>query len=164
MKAHVQLINKDTGEIRKQDVFLGSIPLMTDSGTFIVGGIERVVVSQLVRSPGVFFSTMPDFPSTTLPKSFQSAGVWMEIETDRRGIITCKIDRKRKIPITQLLRVFGCRHGRRYPRSLQGHGNADKDYIAATRERHSPFCRRGLPEHLPQVRPGDLATAENAKI
>ncbi len=107
MKGHVQLINKETGEIKEQDVFLGSIPLMTDAGTFIIGGIERVVVHQLVRSPGVFFSTMPDYPKYHAAKIIPKRGVWLEVETDRRGIITCKIDRKRKIPITQLLRVFG---------------------------------------------------------
>ena len=107
MKGHVQLINKETGEIKEQDVFLGSIPLMTDIGTFIVGGIERVVVHQLVRSPGVFFAKMPEYPRHHAAKIIPKRGVWLEIETDRRGIISCKIDRKRKIPITQLLRVMG---------------------------------------------------------
>src|SRR3989338_6231039 len=107
MKGHVQLINKETGEIKEQDVFLGSIPLMTDVGTFIIGGIERVVVHQLVRSPGVFFAKMTDYPKFNAAKIIPKRGVWLEIETDRRGIITCKIDRKRKIPITQLLRVMG---------------------------------------------------------
>ncbi len=164
MKAHVQLINKDTGEIKEQDVFLGSIPLMTDSGTFIVGGIERVVVSQLVRSPGVFFSTMPDFPKHHAAKIIPKRGVWMEIETDRRGIITCKIDRKRKIPITQLLRVFGYATDADILDLFKDTVHADKDYIAATLEKDTV---RSVDEAYQsiyrKVRPGDLATAENAK-
>jgi DNA-directed RNA polymerase subunit beta len=107
LKVHVQLINKESGEIKEQDVFLGGIPLMTDQGSFIVNGIERVVVSQIVRSPGVFFSrNISAFPycnAKILPKR----GAWLEIEPEKKGIITVKIDRKRKIPITSLLRVFG---------------------------------------------------------
>ncbi len=164
MKAHVQLINKETGEIKEQDVFLGSIPLMTDGGTFIVGGIERVVVSQLVRSPGVFFSTMPDFPKHHAAKIIPKRGVWMEIETDRRGIITCKIDRKRKIPITQLLRIFGYPNDEDILALFADCVKADKDFIAATLEKDTV---RSLEEAYQsvyrKVRPGDLATAENAK-
>ena len=107
MKGSVQLINKETGEIKEQDVFLGSIPLMTETGTFIVGGIERVVVHQLVRSPGVFFSRIADNTKYHGAKIIPKRGVWLEVETDRRGVISCKIDRKRKMPITQLLRIFG---------------------------------------------------------
>ncbi len=164
MKAHVQLINKDTGEIKEQDVFLGSIPLMTDSGTFIVGGIERVVVSQLVRSPGVFFSIMPDFPKYHAAKIIPKRGVWMEIETDRRGIITCKIDRKRKIPVTQLLRVFGFKTDADIIELFQDVVKADKDFIAATLEKDTvQSVEEAYQSIYRKVRPGDLATAENAK-
>lgn len=164
MKAHVQLINKDSGEIKEQDVFLGSIPLMTDSGTFIVGGIERVVVSQLVRSPGVFFSTMPDFPKYHAAKIIPKRGVWMEIETDRRGIITCKIDRKRKIPITQLLRIFGYQTDADILDLFKDVVKADKDFIHATLEKDTVRTVEDSYQSVyRKVRPGDLATAENAK-
>lgn len=164
MKAHVQLINKETGEIKEQDVFLGSIPLMTDSGTFIVGGIERVVVSQLVRSPGVFFSSMTEFPKHHAAKIIPKRGVWMEIETDRRGIITCKIDRKRKIPITQLLRVFGFKNDSDILDLFKDVVKADKDYILATLEK-DPIrtVEESYQSIYRKIRPGDLATAENAK-
>lgn len=140
MKGHVQLINKETGEIKEQDVFLGSIPLMTESGTFIVGGIERVVVHQLVRSPGVFFSKMTDVTKYHAAKIIPKRGVWLEIETDRKGIITCKIDRKRKIPITQLLRVFGYDTDDKIL-SLFADVTKDKDFILNTLEKDSEIGR-----------------------
>ncbi len=165
MKGHVQLINKETGEIKEQDVFLGSIPLMTDSGTFIIGGIERVVVHQLVRSPGVFFSQMPEYPKYHAAKIIPKRGVWLEIETDRRGIITCKIDRKRKIPVTQLLRVFGyttdsqimdlfkdLTEGQEIDYILK---TLDKDTASTIEDAYQSIYRR--------IRPGDYATPENAK-
>ncbi|MDD5751434.1 MAG: DNA-directed RNA polymerase subunit beta [Candidatus Peribacteraceae bacterium] len=164
MKGHVQLINKETGEIKEQDVFLGSIPLMTDTGTFIVGGIERVVVHQLVRSPGVFFSKMPDFPKYHAAKIIPKRGVWLEIETDRKGIITCKIDRKRKIPITQLLRVFGYDTDQKILNlfaDVKGKevdfilASLDKDPVRSVEEAYQSIYRK--------IRPGDLATPENAK-
>ena len=164
MKAHVQLINKETGEIKEQDVFLGSIPLMTDSGTFVVGGIERVVVSQLVRSPGVFFSAMPDFPKHHAAKIIPKRGVWMEIETDRRGVITCKIDRKRKIPITQLLRIFGYPADSAMMDLFQDVVKSDRDYILATLEKDPvKTVDEAYQSIYRKIRPGDLATAENAK-
>ena len=164
MKAHVQLINKETGEIKEQDVFLGSIPLMTDNGTFVVGGIERVVVSQLVRSPGVFFSSMTDFPKHHAAKIIPKRGVWMEIETDRRGIITCKIDRKRKIPITQLLRVFGYKNDSDIIDLFKDTVKSDKDYILATLEKDTvQTVDEAYQSIYRKIRPGDLATAENAK-
>lgn len=164
MKAQVQLINKETGEIKEQDVFLGSIPLMTDSGTFVVGGIERVVVSQLVRSPGVFFSSMPDFPKHHAAKIIPKRGVWMEIETDRRGIISCKIDRKRKIPITQLLRIFGYATDASILDLFKDVTKADKDYILATLDKDTVHSVDEAYQSIyRKIRPGDLATAENAK-
>ncbi len=164
MKAHVQLINKETGEIKEQDVFLGSIPLMTDSGTFVVGGIERVVVSQLVRSPGVFFSAMSEFPKHHAAKIIPKRGVWMEIETDRRGIISCKIDRKRKIPITQLLRVFGYANDSDILDLFKGVVQKERDYILATLEKDPVrTVEEAYQSIYRKIRPGDLATAENAK-
>ncbi|MFA7682281.1 MAG: DNA-directed RNA polymerase subunit beta [Candidatus Peribacteraceae bacterium] len=163
MKGNVQLINKETGEIKEQDVFLGSIPLMTTEGTFIVGGIERVVVHQLVRSPGVFFSKMPDYPKHHAAKIIPKRGVWLEIETDRRGIIACKIDRKRKIPITQLLRIFGYDSDGKIL-DLCADITGEKDYILATLEKDPARTVEDAYQSVyRKVRPGDLATPENAK-
>ncbi|MFH0851363.1 MAG: hypothetical protein V1876_01295, partial [Candidatus Peregrinibacteria bacterium] len=164
MKGHVQLINKETGEIKEQDVFLGSIPLMTNTGTFIVGGIERVVVHQLVRSPGVFFSKMPDYPKYHAAKIIPKRGVWLEIETDRRGIITCKIDRKRKIPITQLLRVFGYATDQKILDLFVSVKGKDTDFVLTTLEKDSVRTMEEAYQSIyRKIRPGDLATPENAK-
>ncbi len=164
MKGYVQLINRETGEIKEQDVFLGSIPLMTDSGTFIVDGIERVVVHQLVRSPGVFFSKMPDHPRYHAAKIIPKRGVWLEIETDRRGIISCKIDRKRKIPITQLLRVFGYQSDGQIIDLFKDVTSAEHDYILTTLEKDPVrTVEEAYQSVYRKIRPGDLATPENAK-
>ena len=164
MKGYVQLINKESGEIKEQDVFLGSIPLMTESGTFIVDGIERVVVHQLVRSPGVFFSKMPDHPKFHAAKIIPKRGVWLEVETDRRGIITCKIDRKRKIPITQLLRVFGYTTDAQILDLFKDVTDAEHDFITVTLDR-DPIrtVEESYQSVYRKIRPGDLATPENAK-
>jgi len=163
IKGHVQLINKETGEIKEQDVFLGSIPLMTDVGTFIVGGIERIVVHQLVRSPGVFFSKMSDYPKNHAAKIIPKRGVWLEIETDRRGIISCKIDRKRKIPITQLLRIFGYDTDSKIL-DLFSDVIKEKDFILTTLEKDPARTVEDAYQSVyRKVRPGDLATPENAK-
>lgn len=163
MKGNVQLINKETGEIKEQDVFLGSIPLMTNIGTFIVGGIERVVVHQLVRSPGVFFSKMPDYPKHHAAKIIPKRGVWLEVETDRRGIISCKIDRKRKIPVTQLLRVFGYDSDSKIL-DLFSDVTGEKDHILATLEKDTERTVEDSYQSIyRKIRPGDLATPENAK-
>ncbi|MFA6039505.1 MAG: DNA-directed RNA polymerase subunit beta [Candidatus Peribacteraceae bacterium] len=164
MKGHVQLINKETGEIKEQDVFLGSIPLMTEGGTFIVDGIERVVVHQLVRSPGVFFSKMPEYPKFHAAKIIPKRGVWLEIETDRRGIITCKIDRKRKIHITQLLRVFGYTTDAQIMDIFKDVTDAEHDYILTTMEKDPVrTVEEAYQSVYRKIRPGDLATPENAK-
>ncbi|TSC80638.1 MAG: DNA-directed RNA polymerase subunit beta [Candidatus Peregrinibacteria bacterium Gr01-1014_25] len=164
MKGYVQLINKETGEIKEQDVFLGSIPLMTDSGTFIIGGIERVVVHQLVRSPGVFFSTMPDYPKYHAAKIIPKRGVWLEIETDRRGVITCKIDRKRKIPITQLLRIFGFTSDQEILDLFGGKMVQEHDFIQTTLDKDTAHSLEDAYQSIyRRIRPGDYATPENAK-
>ena len=164
MKGHVQLINKETGEIKEQDVFLGSIPLMTDRGTFVVGGIERVVVHQLVRSPGAFFSQMPDYPKHHAAKIIPKRGVWLEIETDRKGVITCKIDRKRKIPVTQLLRVFGYDTDQKILDMFADTAKKEHDFILATLEKDPARTLEDSYQSIyRRIRPGDYATSENAK-
>ena len=106
----VRLVNKDTGEIQEQQVFMGDFPLMTENGTFIINGAERVVVSQLIRSPGVYFTVEEDrAPGRELcmAKLIPNRGAWLEFETSKRDVLSVKVDRKRKIPVTVLLRALG---------------------------------------------------------
>ncbi|MFA6534614.1 MAG: DNA-directed RNA polymerase subunit beta, partial [Patescibacteria group bacterium] len=108
LRVKARLINKKTGETTQQEVFLGNFPLMTNRGTFIVNGIERVVVSQLIRSAGVIFTS--EFVKDKKyygAKVIPNRGAWLEIETDANGVIWVRIDRKRKVAITSLLRAFG---------------------------------------------------------
>ncbi len=165
LKVHVQLINKENGEIKEQDVFLGGIPLMTDKGTFIVNGIERVVVNQLVRSPGVFFSHNPEFISHHNAKIIPKRGAWLEIETDRKGVISVKIDRKRKIYVTQLLRVFGLQKDKDILKEFSDTDDELKgDFILRTLEKDpAKTVEEAYQNIYRKIRPGDLATPENAK-
>ncbi len=165
LKVHVQLINKETGEIKEQDVFLGNIPLMTSRGTFIINGIERVVVSQIVRSPGVFFSESSAVPGMHSAKIIPKRGAWLELETDKKGVITVKIDRKRKIPITSLLRVFGYANDKDILELFQDLvTDIDHDYILNTLDRDTSKTVEDAYQNIyKKIRPGDLATVENAK-
>ncbi len=165
LKAHVQLINKETGEIKEQDIFLGSIPLMTDKGTFIINGIERVVVNQIVRSPGVFYSKNPAAPQYFNAKIIPKRGAWLEIETDKKGVIYVKIDRKRKIPVTQLLRIFGMEKDADMLDMFKDvNVDLNNDYIQNTLEKDSARTLDDAYQSIyKKIRPGDLATPENAK-
>jgi DNA-directed RNA polymerase subunit beta len=165
LKAHVQLINKDSGEIKEQDVFLGSVPLMTERGTFIINGIERVVVNQIVRSPGVFYSKSAVAPTYYNAKIIPKRGAWLEMETDKKGVITVKIDRKRKIPVTQLLRIFGYTKDDDI-RALFTDVNLDptNNFIQNTLEKDNARTVDDAYQSIyRKIRPGDLATPENAK-
>lgn len=165
LKVHVQLINKESGEIKEQDVFLGGIPLMTNRGTFIINGIERVVVSQLVRSPGVFFSKNSLAPNFHNAKIIPKRGAWLEIETDKKGLITVKIDRKRKIHITSLLRVFGYKTDQAIVDLFKDvTTDPQHDYILNTLEKDNAKTEDEAYQSIyRKIRPGDLATPENAK-
>src|SRR5438128_7906169 len=109
LRVRTRLVAKETGEIKEQEIFMGDFPKMTDIGTFIINGAERVVVSQLVRSPGVYFTLESD-PTTGRPlcygKLIPNRGAWLEFETSNRDVMSVKVDRKRKIPITTLLRAI----------------------------------------------------------
>jgi len=165
LKVHVQLINKETGEIKEQDVFLGGIPLMTHKGTFIVNGIERVVVSQIVRSPGVFFSAASNLVNCNNAKIIPKRGAWLEIETDKKGILSVKIDRKRKIPITSLIRVFGYPTDTDIRDLFKDTIQPNKpDYILNTLEKdNSKTLDEAYQNIYKKIRPGDLATPDNAR-
>ncbi|MDD3066593.1 MAG: DNA-directed RNA polymerase subunit beta [Candidatus Gracilibacteria bacterium] len=165
LKVQVRLVNKVTGEIKEQEVFFGGVPLMTEKGTFIVNGIERVVVSQLVRSPGVFFSPNPIYPSYAAAKIIPKRGAWLELETDKRGIISVKIDRKRKIPVTALIRAFT---GWDDEKILNNFKDVDRagnlPFIATTLEKDPAKTVDEAAQLIYQkIRPGDLATPDNAK-
>ena len=165
LKVHVQLINKESGEIKEQDVFLGPVPLMTPEGSFIVNGIERVVVSQIVRSPGVFFSKNKTVPGKNNAKIIPKRGAWLEIETDKKGIITVKIDRKRKIPVTSLLRVFGYDTDKKILDLFKDViKDPINDYMLLTLEKDtSKTVDEAYKSIYKKIRPGDLATPENAR-
>ena len=165
LKVHVQLINKESGEIKEQDVFLGSIPLMTDKGSFIINGIERVVVSQIVRSPGVFFAKNSQAPGFHTAKIIPKRGAWLEIETDKKGIVAVKIDRKRKIPVTTLLRVFGFETDEQITELFKNEiTSVEQDYIAFTLEKDpAKTVDEAYQAIYKRLRPGDLATPENAR-
>lgn len=163
--ANLELTNKVTGEVKEQEVYLGDYPWMTDRGTFIVNGTERVVVSQLIRSAGVFFTAETGSDKNLYgAKIIPGRGAWLEIETAASGAIFVKIDRRRKLPITTLLRALG------YPKTSEIRNlfsdvdNGETKYIEATLEKDTT---RGANEALIEVyrrlRPGDLATVDNAR-
>lgn len=164
LKAVVELTNKVTGEVKNQEIYLGDYPWMTTRGTFIINGAERVVVSQLIRSAGVFF-TASTVGSTNLygAKVIPGRGAWLEFETASSGALFVKIDRKRKMPVTTLLRAFGITE--QQMREQFKHVDSGKtSYITATLEKDPA---RGVNESLIEVyrrlRPGDLATVDNAR-
>ncbi len=169
LRVKTRLLNKRTEESVEQEVFLGDFPLMTKNGTFIVNGIERVVVSQLIRSAGVIFTS--DF---TKGKKYYGAkvipnrGAWLEIETDANGVIWVKIDRKRKVAITSLLRAFGYGSDEEIRELFKDVDLVKKDgdlgYIDSTLAKDiASNEEEGLKEVYKRIRPGDLATPENAK-
>ncbi len=165
LRCAVKLLNKQTGEIKEQEVYLGDLPIMTERGTFVINGVERVVVSQLIRSPGVFF-TMEYQKGKKLfgAKIIPNRGAWLEIETDLEGAIWVKIDRKRKMAITSLLRAFGIASDEEIVKTFADVNTGETNYIEATIERDAAKNQGdGFKEIYKRIRPGDLASVENAK-
>jgi DNA-directed RNA polymerase subunit beta len=165
LRCAVKLLNKQTGEIKEQEVYLGDIPIMTDRGTFVINGVERVVVSQLIRSPGVFF-TMDYQKGQRLfgAKIIPNRGAWLEIETDLDGVIWVKIDRKRKVAITSLLRAFGIEKDEDLIKTFSDVNNGETNYIEVTLGKDAAKNQGdGFMEVYRRIRPGDLASVENAK-
>jgi DNA-directed RNA polymerase subunit beta len=166
LKVRSVLTNRVTGEIKENDVFLGEFPMMTKNGTFIVNGIERVVVSQIVRSYGVLF-TSEQAPERQLfgAKLIPSRGAWLEFETSSRDVISVKIDRKRRIPVTTLLRALGYSSTEDIRQLFADvDTNPDHHYIESTLEKDpSENETEGFVEVYKRIRPGDLATPENAR-
>jgi len=165
LRCKVKLIIKKTGEVKEQEVYLGDFPLMTERGTFIINGVERVVVSQIIRSPGVFF-TMNYVKGKKLfgAKIIPNRGAWLELETDFDGAIFVKIDRKRKIAITSLLRAFGYSTDKSLTEIFKDIDNGETRYIEKTIEKDATKSQgEGYKEVYKRIRPGDLATESNAK-
>jgi DNA-directed RNA polymerase subunit beta len=164
LKATVELTNKITGEIKEQEIYLGDYPWMTSRGTFVINGAERVVVSQLIRSSGVFFTSETQ-GSTNLygAKVIPNRGAWLEFETANSGVIYVKIDRKRKIPVTTLLKALGMTEAQM--REAFGHVDQGKtNYLDLTLKKDpSRGTNDALIEIYRRLRPGDLATVENAR-
>ena len=164
LRAKAQLVMKKTGEVKEQEIYLGEFPLMTERGTFIINGVERVVVSQLIRSPGVFF-TMEYSKGKKLfgAKIIPNRGAWLEVETDGDGVISVKIDRKRKLPVTTLLRAFGFDE-KKMREAFADIDNGIVKFIETTLLKDTTTNQgEAYREVYKRLRPGDLATEENAK-
>ncbi len=165
LRAKAQLIIKKTGEVKEQEIYFGEFPVMTDRGTFVINGVERVVVSQMIRSPGVFF-TMEYQKGKKLfgAKIIPNRGAWLEMDTDIEGVISVKIDRKRKVPITALLRAFGFGSDEKIRKEFADVDKGEINYIETTISKDSTKTQgEGYKEIYKRIRPGDLATEENAK-
>ncbi|HEY7707058.1 MAG TPA: hypothetical protein VH968_07825, partial [Gaiellaceae bacterium] len=167
----VRFVNKETGEIREQTVFMGDFPMMTDSGTFIINGTERVIVTQLVRSPGAYLMEPKDatkqvFTANLMP----SRGSWLELEIDKKGIVYARIDRKRKLPITTLLRALPAQDPNTGFELDTSSNEAllklfdNSIYIQLTLEKDTTESEeQALVEVFKKQRPGEPPTVENAR-
>jgi len=161
LRVKVRLVNKETGEVKDQDVFMGDFPLMTETGTFVINGAERVIVSQLVRSPSVYFSGKLDkngkkgFTATVIP----NRGAWLEYETDAKDVVYVRIDRTRKLPVTVLLRALGFGSDQEIIDLI-----GDNEYIRNTLEKdNTEGVDKALLEIYERLRPGEPPTVDNAK-
>ena len=157
-----RFINKETGEIKEQDVFMGDFPLMTDKGTFIINGTERVVVSQLVRSPGVYYDRDLDKVSDKylyFCKLIPSRGAWLELETDKKDAIYARIDRKRKVPVSVILKALGFGSNKEIGDLL-----GDCEAVRATLEKDlTQSQEEALVEIYKRLRPGEPPTVESSR-
>ena len=161
LKVEARLFNQETGEVKEQEIYLGDMPIMTESGTFIINGAERVIVSQLVRSPSVYFGREIDKNGRHVLTSqiIPTRGTWLEFETDARDIIYVRIDRTRKVPITTLLRAVGLSNDEDIL-SLFG----EDDYLVKTIEKDAnKNTDEALIDIHSKLRPGEPSTLESAK-
>jgi DNA-directed RNA polymerase subunit beta len=166
LRVRVQLLIKETGEIKESEIFMGDFPLMTDTGTFVINGAERVVVSQLVRSPGVYFTATED-PNTGRrlfgAKLIPNRGAWLEFETSNKDVMSVKVDRKRKIPVTILLRAIGYGSEEELIELFEGANNSEHNYMRATIDKDGTHSQEeAVIEFYRRLRPGDPPTKDNA--
>lgn len=169
LRVNIRLVNKKIGQTSKQEVFLGDFPLMTENGTFIINGIERVVISQLMRSPGIIFTSeyiknRKYYGAKVIP----NRGAWLEFETDANGVIWVRIDRKRKVAATALLRTFGYGTDEEILALFKDVDIKNEDdnqgYIEATIAKDASKTEaEGIKDIYRRIRPGDLASTENAR-
>ena len=157
----VRLINRETGEIKEQEIYLGDFPLMTDSGTFVINGAERVVVSQLVRSPGCYYESDYDKTGKKLYKAtvMPIRGAWLEYETDGNDVFYVRIDRTRKLPVTTLLRAIGLVTDEQITALF---GDEDK-ILASINKDTTKSTEEALIEIYKKLRPGELPTVDAAR-
>ena len=161
LKVKVRLYNKETDEINEHEIFMGDLPLMTATGTFVINGAERVIVSQLVRSPGIYYAIGHDkigkrlFSSTVIP----NRGAWLEYETDSNDVFYVRVDRTRKVPITVLIRALGCGTNAEI---LELFGEEPKILAALTKDVSTNY-QEGLLELYKKIRPGEPLAVESAE-
>ena len=161
LKVRDRLINRETGEVKEQEVFMGDFPLMTDKGTFIINGAERVIVSQLVRSPGVYYSEEIDktgkrlFSATVIP----NRGAWLEYETDSNDIVYVRVDRTRKIPVTEQVRAMGYATNHEIIELL---GSGER-LLATLEKDRSKTSEAALLDINKRLRPGEPPTLDSAQ-
>ncbi|MDI6602707.1 MAG: DNA-directed RNA polymerase subunit beta, partial [Patescibacteria group bacterium] len=165
LRVRTKLVNLKTKEIKEQEVFLTDFPLMTERGTFIVNGVERVPISQLIRSPGVFFTSQTlagrkCFGAKLIP----NRGAWLEFETEPSGFIGVKIDRKRKVAATALLRAFGIDNDLNIKEKFEDVNKGEINYIEETLKKDPTHNQsEALVEIYQRLRPGDLTTPDTAR-
>ncbi|MEG0751625.1 MAG: DNA-directed RNA polymerase subunit beta [Oscillospiraceae bacterium] len=161
LKVRARLLNKETGEIKEQDIFMGDFPLMTDSGTFVINGAERVIISQLVRSPGVYYGMARDksgkklFSSTVIP----NRGAWLEYETDANDVFFVRIDKNRKMPVTVFLRALGLSSNA----DIIDCFGEDERILATLDKDPTTNVEEGMLETYRKLRPGELPTVDGAR-
>ncbi|MEG2633796.1 MAG: DNA-directed RNA polymerase subunit beta, partial [Oscillospiraceae bacterium] len=161
LKVRARLLNKETGTIKEQDIFMGDFPLMTDSGTFVINGAERVIISQLVRSPGVYYGMTRDksgkklFNATVIP----NRGAWLEYETDTNDIFYVRIDKNRKMPVTVFLRAIGLSTNE----DIIDFFGEDDRIISTLAKDITTNQEEGLLETYRKLRPGELPTVDGAR-
>jgi len=161
LKVKVRLINKETGEVKEQEIFMGDFPLMTDNGTFIINGAERVIVSQLVRSPGIYYTMKIDKVGKRLHSNtvIPNRGAWLEYETDSNDILSVRIDRTRKLPITVLVRALGYGTDLEITQLL----GEDESILATIQKDNAKSVDEGLLEVYKRLRPGEPPTVDSAR-
>ncbi len=165
LRVRVRLVNLKTKEVKEQEVFLANFPIMTERATFIINGVERVVISQLIRSPGVFFTAerigeMNFFGAKIIP----NRGSWLEFDTEFNGVLTVKIDRKRKFPVTTFLRALGISDDSEIKKLFEQVNKGEKDYIEETIKRDpTKNQNEALIEIYQKLKPGDIASPESGK-
>ncbi len=161
LRVEVRLFNRESGEVKEQEIFMGDMPLMTDSGTFVINGAERVIVSQLVRSPSVYFNREIDKNGREVITNqiIPNRGTWLEFEVDARDVLYVRIDRTRKVPITTLLRAFGLSSDEEIVKMF-----GDDEYLRNTIAKDSTKnTDEALIEIYEKLRPGEPATLDSSK-